>query len=88
MSQVCIVLRAVVVAVCACGMQTAAASSIVYDVNIVNGTNSITGTLTTDGQLGALMATDFTDWDIVVASGSVSETFLGPLSGGDLGANS
>lgn len=54
-----------------CGI--AAATPIVYNVNISDGTETVTGTITTDGKIGTLAASDITAWDLA-ASGP--EPFL------------
>jgi hypothetical protein len=55
---------------CLCG---AAQSSIIYNVNIVIGAETVSGTITTDGGLGLIGASDFTAWDL---------TAIGPLAFG------
>jgi hypothetical protein len=53
---------------CVCGI--AAATPIVYNVNISDGTETVTGTITTDGLFGPLVAGDITAWSLS-ASGPV-----------------
>jgi hypothetical protein len=47
----------------------AKASPITYDVNFSDGTNSVTGTITTVGNFGALSSSDITAWDLVIHAG-------------------
>jgi hypothetical protein len=51
-----------------CGV---ARSNIVYNVNITDGTETVFGTITTDGNIGALVAGDITAWDLT-ASGPIA----------------
>src|SRR5438046_8443851 len=48
--------------VCVCGV---ARSNIVYDVNISNGTETISGTITTDGNTGPLVPGDIIAWNLM-----------------------
>jgi hypothetical protein len=50
-----------------CGAHGAEAA-IVYNVDITNGTETLTGTITTDGQTGPLAATDFTAWSFTASN--------------------
>jgi hypothetical protein len=63
-----------------CGI--AAATPIVYNVNLSDGIETVTGTITTDGHTGALLAGDITAWTFS-ASGPlnflVSSTLFGAL---------
>jgi hypothetical protein len=54
-----------------CGI--AAATPIVYSVNISDGTETLTGTITTDGTIGSLVAGDIIAWSL---SASGPATFL------------
>ena len=64
----------------ACGV--AAATPIVYNVNISDGIETVTGTITTDGTIGPLVAGDISAWTFS-ASGPVnflvSSTLFGAL---------
>ena len=44
--------------------------AIVYDVNFSDGTNSVTGTITTDGNFGPLSSSDITAWALVIYAGA------------------
>jgi hypothetical protein len=44
----------------------AASASITYDVDQIIGLGSVTGTVTTDGTIGALKASDFTSWNLTL----------------------
>src|ERR1700691_4287227 len=58
------------------------ASSITYNVDILSGTQSIVGTITTDGSSGNLLLSDITNWDLVGnQTGGAYVTMLGPSSG-------
>src|ERR1700720_4677145 len=63
-----------------CGV--AAATPIVYGVNISDGTETVTGTITTDGNLGTLVAADITAWSFTAigpVTFSINSTLLGAL---------
>jgi hypothetical protein len=60
---------------CVCGVS--AATPIVYNVNITDGVDTISGTITTDGATGALSVSDFVSWSLTV-SGFVSFFDVGP----------
>ena len=53
-----------------------AGASIVYIVNVTDGTETVTGTITTDGVTPTIAATDITAWDLS-ASGPAS---FGPIT--------
>jgi hypothetical protein len=55
---------------------TGASASIVYNVDQAIGIGSVTGSLTTDGTIGALAAADFTDWNLTLSIPSAGETFV------------
>jgi hypothetical protein len=48
-----------------------------YNINVVEGTNSVTGTITTNGNLGLLSATDITQYDLVVNTGLGGSLMIG-----------
>ena len=48
-----------------------ARASIIYDVNLSNGTEAVNGTITTDGNTGTLLPADITAWNLT-ASGVFS----------------
>ena len=56
------------------------AAAIVYDVDIVSNGVTITGTITTDGNIGALVPGDFTGFSLQVTTPTSS---FGPISPGD-----
>jgi hypothetical protein len=47
------------------GASQANASSITYNIDILSGSQSIVGTITTDGANGTLLLSDITGWDLV-----------------------
>jgi hypothetical protein len=53
-----------------------ASASIVYAVDQVIGNGSVMGSITTNGALGALLASDFTNWNLTLSLSSPSETFV------------
>jgi hypothetical protein len=55
------------------------ATTIIYDVNFSTGADSVTGTITTNGQFGALLSTDITAWSFVIK--------IGPNTGIAIGSN-
>ncbi len=60
---------AAVVALSVISITSGNAAPIIYQTNISIGTTgSVTGRFTTDGTIGALNASNFTAWDIVIAS--------------------
>jgi len=59
---------------CVCGV---ASADIVYNVDITDGVETVTGTITTDGASGALTAADFLSWSLS-ASGTVTLSDVGP----------
>ena len=58
-------------------------SPITYDVNLVNGSTSVIGTITTDGENGVLSASDILDWDLSLTAGGNTVELVGPGSGGN-----
>jgi hypothetical protein len=58
-----------------------AVASTVYDLNFVEGSFSLQGTITTDGAQGELQVSDVVDWHFTMSGFSPPLTFLGPLSG-------
>lgn len=67
------------------------AANITYSVNLTIGAGGATGDIVTDGTIGSLTGSDILDWNLLVNDGSglSDATFdlLGPLSGGNAGAN-
>jgi hypothetical protein len=57
-----------------------ASASVVYDISNSFGP-SITGTITTDGNLGVLQTADILDFNIILHTATLTTTILGPLSG-------
>jgi hypothetical protein len=51
--------------------------AITYNINVGEGTNSVTGTITTNGQLGLLSATDITEYELVVNAGLGGSLMIG-----------
>jgi hypothetical protein len=78
----------VVLAVSVCTMSSSnATAATVYTVDLPpTGDLTLTGTITTDGNLGALTRADVLDWDLTVSSASLSASyeFLGPEHGSAL----
>jgi len=73
-------LRAViysVMALLALPVSATRANSIIYDVNFNDGTNSVTGTITTNGQTGVLLPTDITGWSLVFQVGGATGITIG-----------
>jgi hypothetical protein len=60
-----------------CGV---ASANIVYNVDITDGTETISGTITTDGHTGTLLLGDITAWDLT-ATGPVAFSINSTLSG-------
>ena len=54
--------------ICVCGV---ASANIIYNVNITDGTETVSGTITTDGSTGTLAPADITAWDLT-ATGPVA----------------
>jgi hypothetical protein len=76
-----------ILAVCATAINSSATADIVYMVDLPpTGDLSLLGTITTDGNLGALTRADVLDWDLTVSSASLSASyeFLGPEHGSAL----
>jgi len=59
----------------------ALASPIVYYVSIVSGSDTVTGSITTDGVTGTVGVGDILDWSLSYNIGSGPVTFTGPFSG-------
>ncbi|MFC7049246.1 PEP-CTERM sorting domain-containing protein [Emcibacter nanhaiensis] len=59
------------------------ASATIYSVNRTIGAGGVTGTITTDGTLGALSAGNVTDWNLLLDDGSTTFNLLGNGSVGD-----
>jgi hypothetical protein len=57
------------------------AGAITYNVDLLFGSNSVRGTISTDAKLGVLSSSDITDWNLVINSGAGPADLLGPLSG-------
>lgn len=51
--------------------------AITYNINIVEGANSVAGTITTNGTLGNLSSADITQWNLVVNAGLGGSITLG-----------
>jgi len=51
---------------------SAPSRALTYDVNVVAGINSVTGTITTNGHFGALSSTDIIGWSLVIHTGPFS----------------
>jgi hypothetical protein len=63
---------------------SAATADMIYTVDLpAAGDLTLTGTITTDGNLGALTLPDFSNWDLTLSSASLSASyeFLGPAHG-------
>ncbi len=58
----------------------AEATTFTYTVDIVDGGNSVTGTIQTNA-LGALNQVNITDWNLKLTDGASTGNLLGPLSG-------
>jgi PEP-CTERM motif len=70
------------VMLCSLWSVSSEASDITYNINISdpnNPTNSIVGTITTDGALGTLVTNDFVSWDLQLNIGAKSGRDNGPL---------
>jgi hypothetical protein len=52
------------------GVSQAVAATITYNVDIVSGSDSATGTITTDGTIGVLSTSNITDWNLLLTIGS------------------
>jgi hypothetical protein len=53
------------------------ASAITYNINVSEGGNSVTGTITTNGHLGSLASTDITAWNLTINAGLGGHLTLG-----------
>jgi hypothetical protein len=58
------------------------AADITYNVNEAVGPGSVTGTITTDGNLGTLTTSDFVGWDLKLSDGTNPSMTLTTLPGG------
>jgi PEP-CTERM motif len=67
-----------IAAVCALTalFSTTASANIIYDVDLVSGTTSVVGQITTDGTLGTLGQNDIVDVDIAIANSGGSRIGL------------
>jgi hypothetical protein len=72
--------------VCVCG---AASANIIYNVDLSGGGETVTGTITTNGTLGALTAASIVAWNLSAAGPAVltvaspgNQACQGPASGG------
>jgi hypothetical protein len=70
-----------VVAILALIFSWSAASATVYNYDLTSGQDSVVGTITTDGTIGVLSPSNFTDWNFAVIIAGVSANIEGPLSG-------
>ncbi|MEQ1593408.1 MAG: PEP-CTERM sorting domain-containing protein [Thiobacillus sp.] len=59
--------RSVIYAVVIMGLASASHANTIYNINIADGGNSLTGTITTDGMLGEINNYNIVDWSITVA---------------------
>ncbi len=64
------------------GLCSEARADIIYNVYVTDGTETVTGTITTDGNTGALAVGDITAWDLMAAG--LAATFT--ISSADSGA--
>jgi hypothetical protein len=55
----------------------ASSHAITYNINVFEEGNTVTGTITTNGQLGSLSATDITQYDLVVNAGLGGSILIG-----------
>jgi hypothetical protein len=60
---------------------TASFAATIYTLNNTIGAGGVTGTIETNGTIGTLVATDITDWNIVIDDGTNTFNLLGPSSG-------
>jgi hypothetical protein len=77
----------IAVSICAMTISSSATAAILYTVDLPPaGDLTLTGTITTDGNWGALTRADVLDWDLTVSSASLSSgfEFLGPEHGSAL----
>jgi hypothetical protein len=61
-----------------CGV-AAPSHALTYDVNFSDGTNTVTGTITTNGHTGALLPTDITGWNLVFHVGAATGITIGTV---------
>jgi hypothetical protein len=61
-----------------CGVATPS-HALIYDVNFNDGTNSVTGTITTNGHTGVLLSTDITGWNLVFHAGGGTGITIGTV---------
>jgi hypothetical protein len=59
-----------------CGVATPS-HALIYDVNLNDGTNGVTGTITTNGHTGVLLSTDITGWNLTFHAGSATGITIG-----------
>ncbi len=60
---------------------SSSSATTIYGLNNPIGAGGVTGTIETDGTIGALSAANITDWNLVIDDGSSTFNLLGPLSG-------
>ena len=63
------------------GVSQARSATITYNVDIVSGSSSITGSITTDATIGKLSVTNVKDWNLKVIDSLATFSLTGPLSG-------
>jgi hypothetical protein len=66
---------------CAALIGASPARATTYDINLVENSFALHGTITTDGASGPLTTSDIVDWNLTMSDNSMLATFLGPLSG-------
>jgi hypothetical protein len=59
-----------------CGV-AAPSHALTYDVNFSDGTNSATGTITTNGHTGVLLPSDITGWNLALHAGGATGISIG-----------
>jgi PEP-CTERM motif-containing protein len=55
-----------------CLAPVAARADITYNISFTVGSGSVNGTIQTDGKIGALAATDITNWNLLLTEGATS----------------
>ena len=65
------------------GVGAPAQALTVYTTNFAENGDSITGTISTNGNTGPIAITDILDWNLTVSVGGHSGTLTGPFSGGN-----
>jgi hypothetical protein len=68
---------------CMALLGTSQAGATTYTVNDGTASLGVTGTITTDGNIGVLSASDITDWNLLLNVSGSSFDLTGPLSGGN-----